>query len=256
MPLRSLAVFIAAVLGCALPLCAQNKISATNTAEYLSNQRWEWSVYLVTSPDVLSHIKCVQYTLHPTFPNPVRLVCEKGTDSRPFALNGEGWGEFEIPIAVTFDNGSRQVFTYQLKLRASKETVEGIQKGTAQAACGTKIDVFNLAAREIHRLPAPYDSIYVGSEHVYSHIASAFLDVIYTQEVIPVQDYRWKGLHNQFPQIKEILKGALSLEEARRDINPSTKHPIILSIVKAQPLSFFVEKTDVPKSVRIRVCAP
>lgn len=254
---RSCSVTItAAVLGWFLALAGGYKISATNTSEYTSNKRWEWTVFLVATADVLAHIKCVEYTLHPTFPNPVRLVCEKGSDSQPFYLKGEGWGEFSMPITVTFDDGSTQTFAYELKLRASKETQEGIQKGTPQSACGTQVDFFTLTTKKVHRLPVPYDSIYVGSEHVYDHIVSAFLDVIYTHESIGIDDYNWKRFHNQFPQVKEIQKGALSLEEARRMIDVSAKHPLTVSIVNTQPLSFFVEQADAPKSIKVRACAP
>ena len=38
----------------------------------------QMDVFIQAPPAVLSQIKCVEYTLHPTFPNPVRQVCDRG----------------------------------------------------------------------------------------------------------------------------------------------------------------------------------
>lgn len=66
----------------------------------------------------LDKIKYVQYTLHPTFPNPIRVVCERGpNDQEPFALHGDGWGEFDVGVKVIFvDQEPPLSFTYHLKL--------------------------------------------------------------------------------------------------------------------------------------------
>lgn len=37
----------------------------------------------------------VTYTLHPTFPNPIRVIKQQ-----PFRIEEKGWGEFDIPIAI------------------------------------------------------------------------------------------------------------------------------------------------------------
>jgi hypothetical protein len=39
-------------------------------------------------------------------------------------------------------------------------------------------------------------------------------------------------------------------------IDVSAKHPLTISIVSSPPLSFFVEKVDAPKSIKVRACAP
>ena len=62
-------------------------------------------------------VKCVQYTLDPTFPNPERLVCDRGKADRPFALSGQAWGEFEIPITISYVDGRVAHLSYRLRFR-------------------------------------------------------------------------------------------------------------------------------------------
>jgi transcription initiation factor IIF auxiliary subunit len=91
-------------------------ITARNTAKQEGKGRWNWTVYLDASTAVLDQIRCVQYTLHPTFPNPVREVCERGDPSQPFALSASGWGKFVMRIRVFFRDGQSQEFQYELRL--------------------------------------------------------------------------------------------------------------------------------------------
>lgn len=87
-------------------ISAAQEISSGNTSRYLGNGRWEWRVFIKSSPQVLNEIRCVEYTLHPTFPNPTREVCSKGDPRYPFGLKTIGWGTFEIPIKITFRSGA------------------------------------------------------------------------------------------------------------------------------------------------------
>jgi transcription initiation factor IIF auxiliary subunit len=65
-------------------------MSASNTSRFLGNGRWEWTVYINASPQVLRQIDCVEYTLHPTFPRPVQWVCTIGESRSPFGLSTTG----------------------------------------------------------------------------------------------------------------------------------------------------------------------
>jgi transcription initiation factor IIF auxiliary subunit len=51
----------------------------------------------------LDRIRCVEYTLHPSFPNHVRLVC---TRQNGFELTARGWGTFTVLIRLLFKDGS------------------------------------------------------------------------------------------------------------------------------------------------------
>src|SRR5262249_37934042 len=53
----------------------------------------------------IDRIKFVEYTLHPTFPNPVQRVETKGDPAKPFALTATDWGVFQVGIKVTFQDG-------------------------------------------------------------------------------------------------------------------------------------------------------
>ena len=57
----------------------------------------KWCVYVrgVNNENISHFIKSVQFTLHNTFPNNVRVV-----DKWPFELYEMGWGEFEIKIKI------------------------------------------------------------------------------------------------------------------------------------------------------------
>ncbi|MBI3694676.1 MAG: hypothetical protein HY238_07525 [Acidobacteria bacterium] len=89
------------------PASAQ-ELSTANTARYRGDGRWDWTVYIRAPSEVLKRINCVEYKLHPTFPDPVRKVCAMGDEQYAFALSSNGWGTFEIPITVFFkDSGVR-----------------------------------------------------------------------------------------------------------------------------------------------------
>jgi hypothetical protein len=90
-------------------------ISADNVAESVGNNRWNWTVFIKGGRDDMEHIKCVEYTLHPSFPNPVRRVCAPGDPQRPFGLSAKGWGTFSIGIRVFMKDGSHEDFKHQLK---------------------------------------------------------------------------------------------------------------------------------------------
>jgi transcription initiation factor IIF auxiliary subunit len=76
---------------------------------------YEWCVFIDADRETLNRIVAVEYTLHPTFPNPIRLV--KDSSSR-FALFSSGWGGFEIGVNVEWRDGTHQRFPYDLALAA------------------------------------------------------------------------------------------------------------------------------------------
>jgi transcription initiation factor IIF auxiliary subunit len=93
-------------------------ISAANTSRYVGDRRWEWTVFVQASPETLKGINCVEYTLHPTFPDPVRRRCDLGDPRFPFALTTNGWGTFEIPIRVLFKDGRERTLKHMLSFAA------------------------------------------------------------------------------------------------------------------------------------------
>src|SRR5437899_101742 len=111
---RFFCALVALVAFLVVPAQGQEKLSASNTSRFVGNGRWDWTVFLQASPPVLGRIKCVEYTLHPTFPNPVRRVCTRGGNAQPFALSSNGWGTFTIGIKAYFADGKTQALQYDL----------------------------------------------------------------------------------------------------------------------------------------------
>lgn len=105
------AIFIASVGG------AQD-ISTHNTARYAGDGWWDWTVYIQAPPEVLEQIKCVKYTLHPTFPDPVRTVCETKDTNYPFGYSTSGWGTFEIKVNVEYIDGEGLPLRHMLAFKA------------------------------------------------------------------------------------------------------------------------------------------
>ncbi|KAA0153330.1 hypothetical protein FNF29_03143 [Cafeteria roenbergensis] len=66
-----------------------------------ATHRWTLFVRGVDGSDISHAIKSVEFKLHETFPEPLRVVTEP-----PFEVSDEGWGEFEAQITVRFhDDG-------------------------------------------------------------------------------------------------------------------------------------------------------
>ena len=66
---------------------------------YKGKDWWQWAVWLDGSANELDKISHVVYTLHPTFPTPVRRVDNR---KEKFRLDSAGWGEFEIYMDIVY----------------------------------------------------------------------------------------------------------------------------------------------------------
>lgn len=110
------------VCGCLLaaPVAAQQRITTANSSRYIGDGRWAWTVYIQAPAATIASIRCVEYTLHPTFPNPVRSVCKAGSGPEFFPLPTDGWGTFQIPIKIQFRDGHTQALTHQLHFDAPR----------------------------------------------------------------------------------------------------------------------------------------
>jgi transcription initiation factor IIF auxiliary subunit len=100
------------------PLPEYGEIRAVNTARYLNNRVWEWTVFIETDEETLSQIEYVEYILHPTFPEPVRRVFKRDNN---FALTAKGWGTFEIKIRVVFKDSAERHLTHVLEFKHEQE---------------------------------------------------------------------------------------------------------------------------------------
>src|SRR5438270_10001749 len=88
--------------------------SYTMLTERKYDQDWyEWCIFSDDTLEKLKNIESVEYTLHPTFPNPTRVNTNR---EQRFALFSSGWGGFSIPIRVFFKDGRQESQTYFLNL--------------------------------------------------------------------------------------------------------------------------------------------
>jgi transcription initiation factor IIF auxiliary subunit len=90
-------------------------IRAGNISREIQEGLWKWTIYIQGSKQTLDQVRCVEYTLHPTFPNPVMEVCKRGTDNQAFPLTATGWGTFEVRMRVFLKSGGIQELHHQLK---------------------------------------------------------------------------------------------------------------------------------------------
>ena len=72
---------------------------------------YKWTVFVDEPDSILEQIAEVEYTLHPTFPEPKQIRKDK---QDKFALSTSGWGEFTILIDVRFRDGDVETVPYWL----------------------------------------------------------------------------------------------------------------------------------------------
>jgi transcription initiation factor IIF auxiliary subunit len=96
------------------PATAAISVTAKNWSRQIEPGWWEWGIRIEGPPAELERIRCVEYTLHPTFPNPVRVVCSR---SRGFELVARGWGTFTVEIKLMLNDGSLRRLSHRLEFR-------------------------------------------------------------------------------------------------------------------------------------------
>ena len=80
---------------------------------YKGDDYWRWSIWLGGPDEEVAAVDHVVYTLHPTFPNPVRTVTDR---SSRFRLDTAGWGTFLIYAKVVGRDKQEQHLQHQLEL--------------------------------------------------------------------------------------------------------------------------------------------
>lgn len=81
--------------------------------KYKGDDWWEWAVWIDAANDELNKIKFVEYTLHPTFIKPVRMIKDRTTK---FRLEAAGWGVFTIYAQAVLQNGEKIDLEHELEL--------------------------------------------------------------------------------------------------------------------------------------------
>lgn len=108
--------------------------------EYKGKDWWEWAIWVEASEAELDKIKLVEYTLHPTFAKPVRIIKRRETK---FRLETTGWGTFTVYAKAVLFDGEDVDMQHELELEhpeweiaattASDETEEEVISAKAEA---------------------------------------------------------------------------------------------------------------------------
>jgi hypothetical protein len=97
------------------PRALKRNFLGIEPATKMADSLLEWIVFLKASPEALGQIRCVEYTLPPTFPIPVVTVCDIGRVSEPFPLHASGRGTFDIKLRVFLKDGQVIYLSHALK---------------------------------------------------------------------------------------------------------------------------------------------
>ena len=107
-----IALSTAAVLGGIVLPPSLAALTVTNTSTYVGAGRWVWTIFVDADPNTLQQIECVEYVLHPTFPDPVRKVCNQPATN--FAYSTNGWGTFTVKVNILYKNGRVETLEHPL----------------------------------------------------------------------------------------------------------------------------------------------
>lgn len=127
-----MAALAAALLG---PGLAQTRrdVQVWNTYSYRGGGRYDWRVFIDENRGTMEKIHCVEYTLHPTFPDPVSSVCDPDDG---FALRRNGWGEFVISLKIQWKD--RRVTRQQYHLDFHSPPAAATRKPKAAASASIR----------------------------------------------------------------------------------------------------------------------
>ncbi|MBT1696817.1 hypothetical protein KK083_08035 [Fulvivirgaceae bacterium PWU4] len=85
-----------------------------NDSKYIGKKKFNWRIYVDAPQPVLNSIRCVQYTLHKTFKEPIQNKCNAAATQ--FGYSAIGWGEFSVKVKVTYLDNREEYFEHWLKL--------------------------------------------------------------------------------------------------------------------------------------------
>lgn len=91
----------------------KTRLTVAQSEKYEGDGWWSWSVWIDGPTAELDRIKCVEYTLHPTFHDPVRTVTTRRNN---FKLSTGGWGVFPIHVRIVNKDGTERRLRHQLAL--------------------------------------------------------------------------------------------------------------------------------------------
>jgi len=89
------------------------KLRIAQGFKYQGDDWWHWWVWIEGPDAALDQIDRVVYTLHSSFPDPVRTVTDR---SSKFRLEASGWGVFRVHAKVFTRGGASERLFHDLEL--------------------------------------------------------------------------------------------------------------------------------------------
>jgi transcription initiation factor IIF auxiliary subunit len=94
-------------------------LSIEQAFTYKGHDWWRWRVWLHGQDAELDGVEKVVYTLHDSFPEPVRSIEDRASG---FALEASGWGTFRIYARVVRKDGTEEKLYHDLVLLRDDES--------------------------------------------------------------------------------------------------------------------------------------
>jgi pYEATS domain-containing protein involved in immunity len=88
---------------------------AMHTGQRQDQDWYDWCIFASGDTAELQRVTAVEYTLHPSFPDPVRTVTDR---EHRFALMSNGWGSFRMNIRIMYEDGHEEVTSHLVSLDA------------------------------------------------------------------------------------------------------------------------------------------
>jgi transcription initiation factor IIF auxiliary subunit len=227
--------FLYVILVCTPVLWAQVKVN--NSSTYIGNGRWQWTIFIEARPELLDKISCVEYRLHPSFPDPLQQVCERGS-KEAFALNGSGWGEFNVKVRVSFTDRREEVFDYWLKLVSPTEA----------KICSVAQSRL-LEEEEVWALQVPWEGVYFYVDEIHKSKPSEIV-VFSSKRPIDSQSFSWAKVRDQLKR----STSAILAEGTRKDMRVSNEKLASVRLPGGKILNFFPSALVGRSSMQLNVC--
>ena len=80
---------------------------------YTGDDYQKWAVWIDAPDAELNTVERVEYTLHPSFPKPVRIIEDRKTN---FRLETAGWGVFTVYAKAVLQDGKKIDMEHELEL--------------------------------------------------------------------------------------------------------------------------------------------
>lgn len=203
-----------------IPSQSQTNVTTDNTSRYIGNNRWEWTVFIKADPGILSNIRCVEYVLHPTFPDRYRKICDRGPAvDQAFPITATGWGVFDIPVTVTFNDGKTLTLTHRLRFES--------QATAAPAGCNMA-NSFSIKVHEIQEIGSDWPSVYLYAEEIHQDRPSHFY-LVKSSKAIQPGSFNWSQYSQvNGPRRRTSLSGADNNAYVKFSALPGTLFPLSL----------------------------